>query len=94
VWSPDGSRIAFYSFLDTSSVEIYVMNADGSNLTRLTNNHAWDSDPQWSPDGKYITFTSARDGTFDIYVMNADGSKQTSLTHNPERTDFQPSWSP
>ena len=56
------------------------MNADGSAQTRLTNNAAYDSDPQWSPDSQKIAFMSSRDGTEEVYVMNADGSMQTRLT--------------
>ncbi len=47
-WSPDGTKIAFNSDRDGNS-EIYVMNADGSNPTRLTNNPDSDSNPSWSP---------------------------------------------
>ncbi|MCH8349239.1 MAG: PD40 domain-containing protein, partial [Chloroflexi bacterium] len=48
VWSPDGSQIAFVSARDGNH-EIYVMNADGSGQTRLTNNTAIDFDPDWGP---------------------------------------------
>ncbi len=47
-WSPDGNRIAFASDRDGNN-EIYVTNADGSGQTRLTNNHAGDFIPAWSP---------------------------------------------
>jgi len=70
-WSPDGSKITFSSDIDGND-EIYVMNADGSNQTRITNNDAEDWYPSWSPDGSKIAFTSERDGDFEIYVMNAD----------------------
>ena len=76
VWSPDGHQIAFVSAPDRSQ-EIYVMNADGSPQTRLTNNLADDYSPAWSPDGRQIAFISDRDGNNEIYVMNADGSGQT-----------------
>ena len=73
-WSPDGRRIAFTSERD-GNPEIYVMNADGSGVTRLTYNDARDLDsfPAWSPDGRRIAFHSNRDGNFEIYVMNASG---------------------
>src|SRR5437667_4644701 len=72
-------KIAFTSNRDGND-EIYVMNADGTGVTRLTNDPASDQQPAWSPDGSRIAFTSNRDGNFDIYVMNADGSGVTRLT--------------
>ncbi|WP_346817878.1 NTTRR-F1 domain [Bacillus paramobilis] len=86
------SKIAFTSTRD-GNAEIYVMNADGSNQTRLTNNAASDSDPAWSPDGQKIAFSSTRDGNNEIYVMNADGTNQTRLTNNVA-FDLNPAWSP
>ena len=85
-------KIAFASDRD-GNWEIYVMNADGSNQTRLTNNSAVDRQPTWSPDGTMIVFYSDRDGTCEIYGMNADGTGQTRLTNNTV-ADWDPSWSP
>ena len=84
------NKIAFVSLRD-GNFEIYVMNLDGSNPTRLTNNPASDTYPSWSPDEKRIAFTSNRDGNLEIYVMNADGSEQRNLTN---ADDNWPSWSP
>jgi Tol biopolymer transport system component len=85
-------KIAFTSDRDGTE-QIYVMNADGSSPTRLTNGPANNRRPAWSPDGKRIVFASNRDGDFEIYVMDADGSNPTRLTNNPA-TDDQPAWSP
>ncbi len=90
-WSPDGTRIVFSSHID-DNLEIYIMNADGSNPTRLTDNPAADLISTFSPDGTRIAFDSDRDGNWEIYVMKADGSNQTRLTNNPAR-DMFPSWS-
>ncbi|UCC48931.1 MAG: PD40 domain-containing protein, partial [Gemmatimonadota bacterium] len=73
--------------------EIYVMNADGSNPVRLTDNPAGDYEPAWSPDGTRIAFMSYRDGNYEIYVMEADGSNPARLTDNPAG-DNHPAWSP
>ena len=90
--TPSG-RIAFESESD-GNVEIYVMNADGTGLTNLTNNSAGDWIPAWSPDGSQIAFASGRDGiSTEIYVMNADGTGQTRLTSN-SAGDWWPAWSP
>jgi tricorn protease-like protein len=69
------AKIAFNSNRDGNE-EIYVMNADGTGQTRLTNDAASDFLPAWSPDGSKIAFNKG----FDIFVMNADGSAQTRLT--------------
>jgi len=108
VWSPDGTRIAFgrnasfydstWSVHDSSTWEIYVMNADGSGLQNVTNDPHNDYGPAWSPDGTRILFSSDRDGnmefqTSEIYVVNADGSGLQNVTNNPGY-DHQPAWSP
>ena len=67
------------------------MDADGSNVTRLTDHPESDASPAWSPDGRRIAFDSNRDGNSEIYVMDADGSNVTSLTNHPEG-DVGPAW--
>ena len=91
-WSPDGTRIAFYSDRDGDE-DIYVMDADGGNVRQLTDDPGWDWDPAWSPDGTRIAFVSDRDGDWDIYVMDADGGNVLQLTDDPGR-DWAPAWSP
>jgi TolB protein len=91
-WSPDGTKIAFTSHppsdnpINPIHAEIYVMNPDGTQLTRLTFNNYEERAPSWSPDGSRIVFM-ARVGTrggngFEICVMNADGTNFAQLTDN------------
>jgi dipeptidyl aminopeptidase/acylaminoacyl peptidase len=99
--SPDGTRIAFTSERD-GNLEIYVMNADGSNQVRLTNDGGKvrdlvldevDQNPAWSPDGTRIAFDSSRDDQFEIYSMRADGTDVRRLTDH-QSLDAAPAWSP
>src|SRR5687767_9055765 len=76
----------------SSEGDVYVINADGSEKTRLTDNPAEDFDPVWSPDGTQITFRSHRDGDEEVYIMNADGSAQSNLSA-ASGTDYSPAWS-
>ena len=92
-WSPDGSQIVFYSARDDEDDEIYVMDADGSNQTRLTDSPGVDRDPVWSPRGDKIAFVSFRDFGFEVYVMDLDGSNQVALTSG-FGDNFDPAWSP
>src|SRR6266404_4749323 len=74
-WSPDGSKIAFASDRDQAGFSsIYVMNANGTNQTRLTISGIGllDQQPTWSPDGSKLTFTSTRDSTLVTWTETDD----------------------
>ncbi len=109
VWSPDGQRIAFAWDRWEGNLDIYVMDADGSNVERLTDSGALDGPPAWSPDGQRIAFGSRpspsrqaaalSDGGGGIFAMNADGSgverlTPERLTPDPGVVRDEPAWSP
>ena len=89
-WSPDGEAIAFYvSFGGAIDDEIYIIDADGSDLVQLTNNDRSDANPVWSPDGARLAF--GRDGS--IQTVDPDGGHVRRVT--PDRIlGFDPAWSP
>ncbi|MDQ4132573.1 MAG: DUF5050 domain-containing protein [Actinomycetota bacterium] len=73
--------------------EVFVMNADGSDLRYLTDNTVRDGDPAWSTNGR-IAFESSRDGSSEVWVMNADGTGATQLTFTQGSENRGASWSP
>lgn len=95
VWSPDGSRVAFASNRG-GTYDLYVMDADGSNLERLTNEPGDELDPAWSPDGTRIVFhhnPPTGPGPTTLSVLDlADGSI-TDLYADPSNLG-RPDWSP
>jgi TolB protein len=92
VYDPSGSRLAVVISID-GAPEIFTVDADGSNLRRLTNHKAIDLSPTWSPDGSRIAFVSDRTGSPQIYVMNADGTGQRRLSFDGAY-NTAPAWSP
>lgn len=97
-------KIVFTKDIPGGTSEILVANADGSNPTNVSNNAAWDSEPEISPDGTKIVFSSDRgdgdpgDTDDDIWVMNIDGSNAHNLTSDwtadTTTEDEEPTWSP
>lgn len=89
--SPDKSKIAF----ELVGGNMYVMNADGSDIIDLGHGHR----PQWSPDGEYIVYMVTEDDghnytASDIYAVRNDGTGETRITDDPARLFMNPSWSP
>jgi Tol biopolymer transport system component len=107
-WSPDGTRIAYAGREGVSNLEdltgarhIYVVNADGSGKTRLTNIASpfnsfpyppQASGPSWSPDGKRLVF-AGKLGNDEIYSISATGGVELPLTAHPAQ-DLMPAWLP
>jgi TolB protein len=59
----------------------------------ITNNPAMDLHPSWSPDGKWIAFTTLRDGNYEVYLMNEQGTNLVNVTNHHERDQFS-AWHP
>jgi TolB protein len=89
-WSLKGDRIAFTGRRGAN--QILVVNSDGTGLIQLTT-QGNNEDPSFSPDGRYITFSSDRDGVRGIYIMRANGDSQKRITPRKLRA-FSPRWSP
>jgi Tol biopolymer transport system component len=92
VWSPDSRRIAFSSYRD-GTWRIYLIDADGTDVTLLPTGSGNALQPAWSPDGGRIAFVSTRTGNFDVWVVNLDGSGLRRLTTD-SKYDVAPTWSP
>ena len=87
--SPDGKTIAFDLLGD-----IYTMPISGGEATPLITDIAWQMQPRFSPDGKYIAFTSDQGGGDNLWLMNTDGSNQQAVTNETFRLLNSPAWSP
>jgi TolB protein len=71
-WSPDGNRIAFSRGVSSSNRDIFLINPDGSGLTRFTQGLIEAADPSWSPDGKQITFSYTGCEYYYYYSYNCN----------------------
>ncbi|MGZ3460604.1 MAG: amidohydrolase family protein, partial [Archangium sp.] len=87
--SPKGDELAFDLLGD-----IYVLPITGGEAKALTHGAAWDMQPRYSPDGRFIAFTSDRGGGDNIWVMKRDGSEPTAVTQEKFRLLNSPAWSP
>ena len=91
-WSPDSTRLALSSSLSGDS-EIYVCDASGANLRRMTANRGPDVSPVWNrKTGAQIAFVSGRTGLPQVYTMEADGTNQQRMTD--QGYAVSPNWSP
>ncbi len=91
-WSPDGKRLLFTGRKATNS-EVFVADADGSNLRQLTDHPGFDGGARWAPDGKTIAFLSSRSGPSKLFLMDADGGNLRRLTKLDDGDESDHSWS-
>jgi Tol biopolymer transport system component len=104
MWSPDGTKIAFMANLEYKTYNLYIMNADGTRIRKITDANGIDvSNIAWSPDGTKLAFDHACGTTgdslcpIDIYTVNVDGTGLAKLTTNSPNNhveDVEPAWSP
>ena len=83
---PPASIVFFSAGNGQPNNQIYTMNPDGTNPVRVTFDTASDVDPDISPNGKYIVFTSNQTGDNDIYIMDCRSGTTLDLTNNPQTT--------
>lgn len=88
--SPDGRRMTFSS-AQSGTPQIWVSEADGTQMKRLTSMPAPSGSPRWSPDGAWIAFDSLERGGWDVFVIRSDGTELRKVTAH-EGSDLRPSW--
>ncbi len=93
-WSPDGSQIMFMSSMH-GDPELFVADANGGHLKRITYSAGVDTSPAWNPKtGQQVAFVSDRSGVPQLYLMNADGSNVEKLALADKGYVIDPAWSP
>lgn len=91
-YSPDGKSIAFIG--GNNNNEIYIMNADGSDIERITNNDLREQYLSWSPEGARLVFMAGSHSSGGyIYTINGDGTVLKQITTG-EAKYFSPEWRP
>ena len=105
-WSPDGKRMVVVG-LKSGMSDLYTIGLEDRSIRRITADPYEETDPEWSPDGEWIAFSSDRPdasvtfegdrdfpfGQYDVFVMRPDGQEMRRITNDPS-LDSKPSWSP
>ncbi|HWY45264.1 MAG TPA: amidohydrolase family protein [Candidatus Sulfotelmatobacter sp.] len=87
--SPDGKTIVFELLGD-----FYTLPIEGGQAKLISGGMAFDSQPKFSPDGKWIAFLSDREGSDNIWIMHADGTEPKQVSKDPATDFVSPSWAP
>lgn len=90
-WSPDGTHIAYDAWVG-NAISIFVADANGGNLRRLTTSAYQDQMARWSPDGNQILFERA-EGVTHLYAIRPDGTGEAKIGSDPHNDDWA-SWGP
>lgn len=92
-WSPDGTRLAFHVINTVDlAVNIYIMQADGSNLRAITNTPERDAFPDWSPYGTELIYQNGLEGISGIFILPLDGQEPRAITGR--QMNYLPEWEP
>lgn len=91
--SPDGEQIVLALWKMGSYQDLYLLTADGSQLTAITQDKPGDFDPEWSPDGNFVLFSSERDGVYNLYAYKVSDGQFFQVT-NVLTGAFAPAISP
>lgn len=83
-----GEKIVYASYIDSNNSELYIMNYDGSEKSRLTDNSNFDVNPRWTFDENIIAFVTDRDGNEEIYIYNLNDDSETNLTNHVDGDRF------
>lgn len=92
-WSPDGRSLTYCANRE-GEMDVYTININGTNETRLTFSQGLNDGPEYTPDGKYIWFNSVRTGLMQLWRMKTDGSEQTQMTFDEDSNSWFPHISP
>lgn len=95
-FSPDGTRIAYHVYfkkLGEGESDLFLVDAAGGEGTKLTDDAIWDYKPCWSPDGRWIAFSSKRTtSTFDVWIISPDGKTKRQITGSADSDERWPNW--